>query len=58
MHFVLINTFIQSSRRIQHRLLGNLRPPSADAPLPRKDHTGFILTLLGITLGITVYLMS
>lgn len=58
MRFVLINTLMQSSRRIQHRILSNLRPPSADAPLPRKDHTGFILTLLGITLGIAFYLMT
>ncbi len=58
MRFVLINTLMQSSRRFQHRLLSNLQPPSADLPLPRKDHTGFILTLLGITLGIAFYLMS
>lgn len=58
MRFVLINTLIQSSRRAQHRLLSKLQPPSADLPLPRKDHTGFILTLLGITLGIAFYLMS
>ncbi len=58
MRFVLINTLMQSSRRFQHRLLSHLQPPSADLPLPRKDHTGFILTLLGITLGIAFYLMS
>ena len=45
MRFVLINTLMQSSRRFQHRLLSHLQPPSADLPLPRKDHTGFILRL-------------
>ena len=58
MRFVLINTLMLSSRRLQHRLLSSLQPPSADLPLPRKDHTGFILTLLCITLGIAFYLMS
>jgi len=58
MRFVLINTLMQSSRRFQHKLLSKLQPPSSDLPLPRKDHTGFILTLLGITLAMAFYLMS
>ena len=47
MRFVVINNLMQSSRRLRHRLLSNLQPPPADAPLPRKDHTGFIFILLG-----------
>ena len=58
MRFVLINTLIQSSRRFRKRMLIDLQPPPADAPLPRKDHTGFIFVLIAISLAIAFYLMS
>ena len=58
MRFVLINTIMQSSRRFRNRLLANLQPPPADAPLPRKDHTGFIFILLGISLVAAFFLMT
>lgn len=58
MRFVLINTLMQTSRRLRKRLLLNLQPPPADAPLPRKDHTGFIFMLLAISLGVAVILMT
>ena len=58
MRFVVINNLMQSSRRLRHRLLSNLQPPPADAPLPRNDHTGFIFILLGISLVAAFFLMS
>ena len=58
MRFVLINTLMQSSRRARNRLLSSLQPPPADAPLPRKDHTGFIFVLVAISLVISFFLMT
>ena len=58
MRFVLINNMMQSSRRLRTRLLSRLQPPPPDAPLPRKDHTGFIFMLLAISLAIAFFLMS
>lgn len=57
MRFVLIQTMMQSSKKIQHRLLSNLQPPSANKALPRKDHTGFILVLIAVSLLMAGYLM-
>lgn len=58
MRFVLINNLMQSSRRARNRLLSSLQPPPADAPLPRKDHTGFIFVLVTISLVIAFFLMT
>ncbi len=58
MRYVIINTLIMSSRRARSKLLSSLQPPPANERLPRKDHTGFIITLLTISFGIAVYLMT
>lgn len=58
MRYVIINTLIMSSRRARSKLLSNLQPPPASERLPRKDHTGFIITLLTISFGIAVYMMT
>jgi len=57
MRFILIHSMMQSSRKFRNRLLYNLQPPPADNPLPRKDHTGFVLVLLVVSLAIAGYLM-
>ena len=58
MRFVLINNLMQSSRRARNRLLSRLQPPPADAPLPRKDLTGFIFVLMAILLVVAFFLMT
>ena len=58
MRYVIINNLIMSSRRARHKFLSRLQPPPAGERLPRKDHTGFIMTLLTICFGIAVYLMA
>ena len=58
MRYVIINNLMTSSRRARHQFLSRLQPPPASERLPRKDHTGFIMTLLTISFGIAVYLMA
>ena len=58
MRFVVINTMMMSTRRARHQLLSKLQPPPATERRPRKDHTGFIMTLLAVSFAIAVYLMS
>jgi len=58
MRYVIINNLMTSSRRARHQFLARLQPPPANERLPRKDHTGFIMTLLTISFGIAGYLMA
>ena len=58
MHFVLIHSIMQSSKRAKQRLLDSLQPPSAiEVRQTKKDRTGFIMGLVFMTLLIAFVLM-
>lgn len=58
MHFVLIHSIMQSSKRAKQRLLDSLQPPSAiEVRQTKKDRTGFIMGLVVVTLLIAVVLL-
>ena len=58
MHFVLIHSIMQSSKRAKKRLLDSLQPPSAtEVRHTKKDRSGFIVGLVAVTLFIAFVLM-
>ena len=58
MHFVLLHSIMQSSRRAKQRLFDSLQPPSAtEGRHPKKDRTGFVLSLVVVTLLIAFVLL-
>ena len=58
MHFVLLHSIIQSSKRAKQRLFDNLQPPSAEGVRHvKKDRTGFVLALVAVTFLIAFLLL-
>lgn len=58
MHFVLIHSIMQSSKRAKQRLLDRLQPPSAtEVRHTNKDRSGFIMGIVAVTLLIAFVLM-
>jgi hypothetical protein len=58
MKIVLIQTLMQSSRRLRQRLRFDLSAPSADPATRRKDKTSLILFLFAFALLIGVIALS
>ncbi len=61
MRLVVIHTIMQASKRASQRLRSrlHLRAPSSEESGPRrKDRTGFIFALLGITLLIAAFMLA
>jgi hypothetical protein len=58
MRFVIIQSIIQSSRRLKKRLRFDLSAPSADQAPRRKDKTTFILGLFACAILVAVIVLS
>ncbi len=58
MHFVLLHSIMQSSKRAKQRLLDSLQPPSAtEVRHTKKDRTGLVLGMLVVTMLIAFVLL-
>jgi hypothetical protein len=58
MHFVLLHSIMQSSKRAKQRLLDSLQPPSAtEVRHTKKDRTGFVMGLVVATFLIAFVLV-
>ena len=58
MYFILLNSIMQSSKRAKQRLLDSLQPPSAtEVRHAKKDRSGFIVSLVIVTVLVTFVLM-
>ena len=58
MYYILLNSIMQSSKRAKRRLLDSLQPPSAtEVRHAKKDRSGFIVSLVIMTLLITFVLV-
>ncbi len=56
MHFVVIQNIMRASKRLRPQF--HLRPPSQTNSGPRRrDRTGFILFLCGLTLLVTLMML-
>ena len=61
MRHVVIHTIMQASKKATQRLRSGFQlsaPSKDDAGPKRKDRTGLIFALLGITLAIAVFLLA
>ena len=60
MRHVIIHTIMQASKKASQRLRSGFHlnaPSSEDTGPRRKDRTGLIFALLGITLAIAIFLL-
>jgi hypothetical protein len=59
MHFVLLHSIMQSSRRAKQRLLDSLEPPQATSNhTRRKDRTGLVMTLVLLALVVAMVFLA
>ena len=59
MHFVLLHSLMQLSRRARQRLLDSLEPPQASAGQPRgRDRTGLVMMLVLLALIVAMVFLA
>ena len=59
MHFVLLHSIMQSSRRAKQRLLDSLEPPQATTDQTRrKDRVGLVMTMLFLAVVVALVFLA